>query len=140
LVKDVLSSLCDSYNFCLVGCQREYYHKGDIKATAADGSEVFIEVKDDSRIADTGRVLCEEKVFFNNGHEQEGFMHSDYEIFCIVSQPERKMYFIDFDVLKNIYKKGEFKLLHHPEQYSECYLLELCHVKKYGGLIKVLSY
>ena len=85
LVKDVLSSLCDSYKFSLVGCQKEYYHKGDIKATAADGTEIFIEVKDDSRIADTGRVLCEEKVFFNSGYVQDGFMYSDYEVFCVVS-------------------------------------------------------
>lgn len=85
LVKDVLSSLCDSYKFSLVGCQKEYYHKGDIKATAADGTEIFIEVKDDSRIADTGRVLCEEQVFFNSGYVQDGFMYSDYEVFCVVS-------------------------------------------------------
>lgn len=50
------------------------------------------------------------------------------------------MYFIDFDVLRQIYKKGDFMILRHPEQYSECYLLELCRIKQFGGIIKVLSY
>ena len=46
----------------------------------------FIEVKDDSRIADTGNVLCEERVFFREGnYYQKGFMYNDYEIFCVVS-------------------------------------------------------
>lgn len=46
----------------------------------------FIEVKDDSRIADTGRVLCEERVCYKDGdYFQKGFMYSDYDIFCVVS-------------------------------------------------------
>lgn len=140
LVRDTLASLAPGMKFKCVGDQPEYYHKGDIIAYGEDRM-YFIEVKDDSRIADTGNVLCEERVFFREGNYfQKGFMYSDYEIFCVVSQPERKMYFIDFNVLKQIYKKGEYKEIHHPQQYSECYLLELCRIKQYGALIKVIDY
>ena len=140
LVRDTLASLAPGMKFKWVGDQSEYFHKGDIIAYGED-KMYFIEVKDDSRIADTGNVLCEERVFFREGnYYQKGFMYNDYEIFCVVSQPERKMYFIDFKVLQQIYKKGEYKEIHHPQQYSECYLLELCRIKQFGGLIKVLSY
>lgn len=140
LVRDTLASLAPGMTFKCVGDQPEYFHKGDIIAYGEDRM-YFIEVKDDSRIADTGNVLCEERVFFREGNYfQKGFMYSDYEIFCVVSQPERKMYFIDFNVLKQIYKKGEYKEIHHPQQYSECYLLELCRIKQYGALIKVIDY
>lgn len=140
LVRDTLASLAPGMKFKWVGDQPEYFYKGDIIAYGED-KMYFIEVKDDSRIADTGNVLCEERVFFREGnYYQKGFMYNDYEIFCVVSQPERKMYFIDFKVLQQIYKKGEYKEIHHPQQYSECYLLELCRIKQFGGLIKVLSY
>lgn len=140
LVCNTLSSLAPGMKFKQVGDQREYFHKGDIIAYGEDRM-YFIEVKDDSRIADTGRVLCEERVYFKEGgYFVKGFMYSDYDIFCVVSQPERKMYFIDFKVLQQIYKKGDYKEIHHPQQYSECYLLELCRIKQAGGLIKVLEY
>ena len=55
-----------SYSF--VGDQREYYHKGDIKAVAADGTISFFEIKNDSRIGETHNVLCEDgNLFFNTG-------------------------------------------------------------------------
>ena len=38
------------------------------------------------------------------------YMYNDYEIFCIVSQPERKIYIIDFKVLNDILIK-RYKLL-----------------------------
>ena len=33
-------------------------------------------------------------------------------------------------ILKEIYKRfGTYKTINHPEQYSNCYLLELCRAK-----------
>ena len=43
-------------------------------------------------------------------------MYSDYDIYCVVSQAERKMYFFDFQVIKANYKKyGEYKEKYHAD-------------------------
>lgn len=141
LVREVFTALTDKYTFDDVSEVRECRYKGDIKATAADGKEIYIEVKDDSRIADTGNVLCEYKNYIKDTEQFiKGNMLSDYDIYTIVSQAERKIYVIDFDVLKRIYKKGEFKVIPHQEQDTYCYLLALSIVKKYGGLIEIIEY
>lgn len=141
LVRETFAGMTNEYTFEDVSKERQYFHKGDIRATAADGRQIYIEVKNDGRIADTGNVLCEEEnYFFDSGSYAKGNFHSDYEIYCVVSQEERKIYVMDFKVLKANYKKGEFKAIHHPEQISYCYLLPLYIVKRYNGLIAEVSY
>lgn len=142
LVLETFSGLTADYTFYSVGDQREYFHKGDIKAIAADGTEIMIEVKDDSRIGDTRNILCEESVFYFDSEETKpGNFYSDYEIYTVVSQPERKIYVFDFSILKQIYKKyGERKILRHYDQESEVYLLPLGAAKSKGALIKEIDY
>lgn len=125
-----------------VADQPEYYHKGDLQIELPSGELRYVEVKDDSRIADTQNILCEEEVFFKeNGRLVLGNMHSDYDIYAVVSQSERKIYFFDFSILKQIYKKyGTYKTIQHPEQYSNCYLLELCRANQFGALIAKINY
>jgi hypothetical protein len=42
-------------------------------------------------------VLCEEEIFYKDGgYFGKGNMKSNYDIYCIVSQSERKIYVIDF--------------------------------------------
>jgi hypothetical protein len=66
-----------------------------------DGKEIMIEVKDDSKIAETQNVLCEEEVYYDNIQDfVKGNFHSDYEIYCVVSKAERKVYVMDFSILK----------------------------------------
>ena len=63
LVLQLLMGATDDYDFFWVGDNREYFNKGDIKAIdKATGKESYIEVKDDSRIADTHNILCEEQI------------------------------------------------------------------------------
>lgn len=141
LVLEVLADLTTLYNFQWVGDQRQYRYKGDIKATTADGKEIFIEVKDDKCIAATGNVLCEEENFIKDtGRFIKGNMYSDTDIFCVVSKSERKIYIIDFKILQGIYKKGEFKLIPHADQDTYCYLLPLWLIRRFNGIIKVLEY
>lgn len=131
LVYNFLSSLViDGFSFKMVNNTPEYYHKGDILAIANNGEELGIDVKCDSRIAETGNVLCEEENYFYNTETfKKGYMYSDYDILCVVSEANKMLYFIDFNILKKIYKKGQFKRIYHPEQFCDCYLLELCKVK-----------
>lgn len=141
LVRDVFANLSSDYTFTCVGDQREYWYKGDVKATAPDGREIFIEVKNDSRIWETHNVLCEEEVYYCDGdYYGKGNMQSNYDIYVVVSQHDKKIYVIDFKVLKAIYKKGIYKTIAHAQQTTYCYLLALSQIKKHGGMIAELEY
>lgn len=139
-VKEVLESLTDDYTFTASDNQ----HKGDIIAThTVSGQKYYLEVKTDSRIADTGNILCEESVYYyNNGVVAEGFMYRDYEYYCILSKSERKIYIIDFKVLHQNYIKNSIKhtVLRYADQESDCYFVQLATIAAAGGLIKVINY
>ena len=141
IVLEHFQSLTDEYTFINVSDEPQYYHKGDIKAIAADGRQIFIEVKNDGCIGDTHNVLCEEEnYFYSTGRIAKGNFYSDYQIYCVVSQEKRKIWVMDFSVLKAHYKKGEFKRKYHAEQISDFYLLPLYIVKRHNGLIAELDY
>lgn len=119
----------------------QYYNKGDIKIILPTGDR-YIEVKDDSRIADTHNILCEDEVFYKeNNRIVKGNMYSDYDIYAVVSRSQGMIYFFDFFKLKQIYKRyGTFKRIYHEEQYSDCFLLEMCRAKQFGALIATVIY
>lgn len=140
LVREVFSSRTSLYSFYDVSNEREYYHKGDIKAIDDDGNEIMIEVKDDSRIAETRNVLCEELVVYKDGDFADGNMYSDYEIYCVVSQPERTIYVIDFSILRAHYKSGVYAEIPHSQQTTYCYLCSLGSIKGWGALMAEVKY
>lgn len=141
IVLNTFSSLTDQYTFENVSNVRECRYKGDIKATAADGREIYIEVKNDSRIADTHNVLCEYMNFYRqSGTYGKGYMDCACDVFCVVSESEQKIYIIDFATLKKYYKYGEAKTIPHAEQTTYCYLLDLGFIKSKGGLIDIVEY
>ena len=95
LVCSLLSSSTTKYTFRAVGDDPQFYHKGDIEGRAQDGSLFYIEVKNDSRIGETHNILCEEAVYYKRENTKvKGNMYSDYEVYCIVSESEQKIYFI----------------------------------------------
>lgn len=119
-----------------------YYRKGDLLITLPTGEQRMVEVKNDTRIGDTGNILCEEEVYYKeNAYYATGFMYNDYDIYAIVSENERKIYFFDFSQLKQIYKRyGEFRRFEHPTQYSDGYLLFWGFAKQFGALYGVVDY
>ena len=125
-----------------VADQPEFYHKGDLQIQLPSGELRYVEVKDDSRIADTQNILCEEEVYFKeSGRYVKGNMYSDYDIYAVVSKKENLIYFFDFSKLKEIYQRfGTYKRINHPEQYSDCYLLELCRAIQFKALIAKIKY
>lgn len=139
IVKRVIAAA--NYEVFDVSEDPQCYHKGDLLVKTLDG-ERYVEVKDDSRIADTGNILCEEEVYYKeNDITVKGNMYSDYDIYAVVSKKERKIYFFDFKKLKEIYKKyGTPKIIAHPAQESFCFLLEKCRARQFGALIKVVEY
>lgn len=142
LVAQTFGRLTNEYSFENVGDIAKFYYKGDIKAIDKDGNEIFIEVKNDSRIADTGRVLCEEEVYYKNvDYYGKGNMEkSNSDYYVVVSEQARKMYIFDFKILQKIYTKGEYREIDHPAQTTCCYLLDLCDAKRLGALIKIITY
>lgn len=125
-----------------VADQPEFYHKGDLQIQLPTGELRYVEVKDDSRIADTQNILLEDEVYYKeSGRFVPGNMHSDYDIYAVVSKQENTIYFFDFAKLKEIGKHfGTFKRINHAEQYSDCYLLELCRAIQFKALIKKINY
>ena len=112
LTLSLLESLTNDYEFFDMTQDRSWRYKGDIKTVCkATGKVIGIDVKDDSRIAETRNILCEEENYIKDGdYFIKGNMQSDYDVVAIVSQPERKIYFIDFEILKQNYKKGDFRV------------------------------
>lgn len=141
-IYELFSQMSDDYNFENVGDQREYFHKGDIKAIHKEsGREIFIEVKDDSRIHVTKNILCEEEIYFkDNDYWEKGCMHSEYDIYVVISRESRQVYVIDFKKLRKFYKDGEFKVMDHASQTNYCYLYPLGDAAARGALIESFSY
>lgn len=141
IVREKLSSLVEDYLFMDVSSLKEFYHQGDIMAANAEGDVRFIEVKDDSKIAETKNVLCEDEVYYKyENYFAKGNMAYDYDIYAVVSQAGRKIYFIDFPILRDNYKKGIFKQIEHSQQTTYCYLVGLHQIKKWGALLGVICY
>ena len=140
LVLNTFATLAPDYTFTNMSNDRAWFHKGDIKAVGADGHEVSIEVKDDSRIASTGNILCEEAVDYWDTGLKEGNMYNDYEIYCVVSQQAQRIVVIDFDVLRAHYKEGQFKKIPHYEQTTHAYLMPITRLIELGAIIAIVDY
>ena len=141
IVFQVFSSLDTKHKFEMISGFRDFFYMGDIVALDESGKATYIEVKNDSRIADTGNVLCEEEVYYKrHDYYGKGNMECDCDIYAVVSEEQRKIYVIDFKVLKSNYRKGIYKEIEHPQQITYCYLLPLSEIKRLGGLISVVNY
>lgn len=140
--QEIFQRLTAEYTIVDVSDNKEYYHKGDLKAIAADGKEYMLEIKADSRIHETGNVLCEESVlFYENGKTAKGNMYSDYEYYCIVSEAARKIIVIDFQVLRAHYKHNHRGItIKHRESETYAYLFPYNEVKELGGVIAVIDF
>lgn len=66
-------------------------------------------------------------------------MHSNYDIYCVVSWQENLIYVIDFSILKAHYKEGRYCVIPHKEQTTYCYLISLEKIKELGGLIAAIN-
>lgn len=139
LVRAELQARLPHLKFTLTG--DEHQHEGDIRVEDTEGNEWYIEVKDDSVIHKTRNVLCEDAVYYgDSGKTLPGNMHYNYQIYCVLSQEERKIYFLNFEVLKANYKRGFYKEMVHPGQTTYAYLCQLWLIKRWGGFLGSISY
>ena len=103
----------------------------------------MLEIKGDSRIADTGNVLCEEQNYwYYTGKTTKGNMYSDYQYYCVVSEAARKIAVIDFQVLRAHYADSHHRklTLYHNDNETIVYLFPLKEIKELGGLVALLDY
>lgn len=147
LVCEVLSNATIDYSIEDVADVPEYFYKGDIKVLGACNDEYYIDVKDDSRIAETGNVLCEAKVYsYREQRWLKGNMDSDYNALAVVAQQKKVIYIIDFDVLKRIYKSGKHYSKDHYDDYGRLLqktvgtLCSLKSIERAGGLLYIIKY
>lgn len=141
IVRETFSQLASGYTFEDCSNDKECYYRGDIRAIAPDGREIYIEVKDDSRIHETHNVLCEYEVYYKESdYYGKGNMKSNYDIYCVVSQQERKIYVLDFSVLSKVYTKGYHKVIRHYDQDTYCYLCNISMLRKLGAVIDIVTY
>ena len=140
-VISALSNLAPDIEFVNVSNDKEYFYKGDIKAILPDGRCAMIEVKRDTRIGDTHNILCQEaKKYWDKDYWQKGTMHSDYEVYAIVSPQRRRVCFIDFKVLFAHYKEGKHRVFITDEAAEDIYLLPLEYLEEQGGIIATVDY
>ena len=146
-VRNVLANSTWDWDFKDVSDDASCYYKGDIEAYNVDAGYVFLDVKMDSRIADTGNVLCEEKVYsYVSNQYYKGNMDSDYDVLAIISVDIRKIWLIDFKVLKAHYKEGRAYNKVHCDDYGYAAqktigtLCSLDKIEKWGGLLYIIDY
>lgn len=120
------------------------YHLGDIKITDTNtGYAYYFDAKNDGVISRTGNVFCEEyKYYYENPKERHtGFMRDgEYDFLCIVDRVSAKIYFIDFEKLKEIYKKYRMVNTKLYDAVSYGYIVPLREVERLGALAKVVAY
>lgn len=138
---EVLTNYSDYWSLEDVAAVKECRYLGDIKATLPTGAVKYIEVKNDKRIADTKHILCEEENYIKDSNRFiKGNMSCNGDYYAIVSQSERKIYLLDYARLREIYKRGDYKVIPHTQQITYCYLLELCRAKQWGALLDIINY
>ena len=135
-------ALCyPQYRFEDVSTDSSCYYKGDIKATNANGAVRYFEIKGDSRIAETGNILCEYGNYFKTTNKfTGGAMNNNTDFYCVVSQQARRIYVFKFEVLAKNYKCGKHKIIHHTENDCYCYLLPIATAEALGALITTIDY
>lgn len=141
IVLEVLKNATWDWCFTDVSDIKECHYLGDIEAWNIDRGCLYIDVKMDSRIAETGNILCEDKVYFKKtNYYDKGNMQSNYDYLAIISTEAHKIWFIDFALLKKHYKEGRMYTKDHGEQITYGTLFSLNKARKYNMVVAEIEY
>ena len=145
IVLEVLRSATRDFTFDDVSDCEECFHKGDIVIHDPFwSSDYYIDVKDDGCISSTGNLLAEHRVWYKDTGWCEGFMqNSNYDFVAYLSQPDKKIYILDFPLWQRYYQK-HFKnhifIPHGGEQTTDAFLMPLNKARKLDIVICELDY
>ena len=143
LALKIFQDRTDQYELVGVHNERQYFKRGDIIARDKEGREFFLEIKGDKRIGDTGNIFCEEENFwYDSGAFTKGNFYNDYQYYCVVSESTRRVYILDFAILRKHYNKPghSFIKVSHNDNDSYGYLYPLAEAKAHGALITTIEY
>lgn len=139
ILKDVYGN---HYTFEDVSEDKQCWHLGDIRATRhIDNAVKYIDVKMDSRIAQTRNILCEEAVYYvHNDETKPGCITYPYDAIAIVSVQAKRIWIIDYHMLQEHYKEGKKYTRQFEEQTTSGYLFPLTKAQSYGMIKAVIDY
>lgn len=145
IVLEVLSNATTDYDFNDVSNDQQYFHRGDIECYDNFWFvHYYIDVKDDSCVSYTGNILAEHRVWYRSSGWKEGFMQSaNYDYVAYLSQPDNKIYMLDFEAWKKNYRKHFKKHINIPhggEQTTDGYLMSLKEARELGIIIAEIDY
>lgn len=121
----------------------ECYHLGDVRVTDKIGNSFYFDAKNDGVIHKTGNVFCEtHKYFLRKMNERHtGFMEDGkYDYLSIVDRVSKKIYILDFKVLKKIHKNYRKVQTTLCDAYCHGTVISLEECKKKGALLHVINY
>ena len=146
IVLDVLRNAgAENYEFTDVSNDEMYWHRGDIECYDDDWlCSYYIDVKDDGCVSKTGNILAEHRVWYQDSGWKDGFMQSaTYDYVAYLSQPDNKIYMLDFEAWKKYYKKvfkKHINIPHGGEQTTDAYLMPLKDAKRLGVVVAEIDY
>ncbi len=150
LVLEVLrNTKTDEYEFNDVSEDPEFFHRGDIEIWDDTwGYHLYMDVKDDGCVSSTGNILAEHRVWYSGDGWKKGFMqNSTYDYVAYVSQPDNKIYILDFDLWRKYYKtnyKRHIEIPHYKNgrktQTTDAYLMPLDTARKLGIMVAEIEY
>lgn len=142
-VMEVLASKTNDFSFSHIDDQEVNGKKGDILAIEKkSGKAIYIEVKNDSRISQTGNVLCEyQKYYYDSNKTKAGSMFYNYEIYLVHSQDSRTLYVIDFKKLRTFYTiLGDWIQIEEGVEITYGFLVRLKDIIRYNALLYTIEY
>ena len=143
ILLQVLQSIVDDKYFIEdVADNEECYHLGDVKVTDRDGNIAYYDAKNDGVIHKTGRVFCEShKYFFNTMKKHTGFMEDgNYDYLSVVDRVDKKIYILDFKILKSIYKDYKEVQTTLKDCYSYGTVIPLDECRREKALVYTINY
>lgn len=145
IVRQVLQGCQDKYSITDVSEIKEMWHRGDIEIhDVEENISYYLDVKDDSRIAQTGNLLAEHRVYYVKDNKwTEGFMQrATYDYVGYLSQQNKIIYILDFKLWQKYYLSKSEKHIHIPHGYqtTDGYLMSLDKARKLGIVIAEIKY
>ena len=149
VLKVLQNTNTEEYDFNDVSEDPEFFHRGDIEIWDDTwGYHLYMDVKDDGCVSSTGNILAEHRVWYAGSGWAKGFMqNSTYDYIAYLSQPDKKIYILDFDLWRKYYKTNYKRHIEIPHYYNgrktqttDAYLMPLETARKLGIMIAEIDY
>ena len=132
---NTLQSLTSDYTFTDVSNDPSCYHKGDIRADGANGT-FYLDVKN---MCHESRIFIEVEQF-RNGAWREGWIHRSYDYLIECNKKTKKLYIIDFKILKEIYARFPIGRMDQMDNITDYCYISISELEKNGALKAIIDF